>query len=73
MLTTTQAATALGITERRVRQLIREGKLTAQRHGRDWVIDPRALARATQRPTVGYPKGRPRGRRLIEFLPDVVC
>ncbi len=60
MLTTTQAAARLGISERRVRQLIREGKLTAQRHGRDWVIDPHALPRAAARPGVGYPKGRPR-------------
>ncbi len=60
MLTTAHAAAALGISERRVRQLIREGKLTAQRHGRDWMIDARALPRAEARPSVGYPKGRPR-------------
>ncbi len=60
MLTTTDAAARLGISERRVRQLIASGALTAQRHGRDWVIDPRALPRAEARPHVGYPKGRPR-------------
>ncbi len=60
MLTTTEAAAALGLQPSRVRQLIREGKLTAQRHGRDWSIDPRALARARQRPGRGWPKGKAR-------------
>jgi excisionase family DNA binding protein len=48
MLTTAQAADALGVTAARVRQLIRAGKLPAHRQGRDWAIDPRALARGTR-------------------------
>ena len=37
-LTTTDAATALGITPGRVRQLIRAGQLPAVKAGRDWLI-----------------------------------
>lgn len=55
MLTTAQAAEALGVTSSRVRQLIRAGKLTAHRQGRDWAIDPRSLARVRQRPGRGRP------------------
>lgn len=59
MLTTAQAADALGVTAARVRQLIRAGKLPAHRQGRDWAIDPRALARVRVRPGPGRPP-RPR-------------
>lgn len=54
-LTTTQAAARLGVTPARVRQLIRAGRLTAKRHGTDWVIDERALARVAVR-KVGRPR-----------------
>lgn len=60
LLTTKEAAARLGVKASRVRQLIAAGQLTAQRIGRDWAIDERALPRAAQRPGRGYPKGRPR-------------
>ncbi len=43
MLTTTQVAERLGITPSRVRQIIREGRLVATKHGRDWEVDPESL------------------------------
>jgi excisionase family DNA binding protein len=56
LLTTKEAAERLGVSERRVRGLIAEGKLAAQRVGRDYAIEERALASAT---VYGQP-GRPR-------------
>lgn len=43
LLTTTQAAELLGISDRRIRALIKEGKLVAQKLGRDFAIEKRAL------------------------------
>lgn len=59
LLTTTQAATRLGISRQRVRQLIALGQLPAHRFGRDWLLEPQAVAQFQPRP-VGYPKGRAR-------------
>jgi excisionase family DNA binding protein len=39
LLNTSQAAEALGVSERRVRALIAEGKLEAQKVGRDYAIE----------------------------------
>jgi len=57
MLTTAQAAAALGISQRRVQELVKAGRLPAQRIGRDWLIAPADLDRVRQRPT-GYPPGQ---------------
>ncbi len=38
LLTAKQAAQILGVDDSRVRVLIREGRLPAQKVGRDWVI-----------------------------------
>jgi excisionase family DNA binding protein len=38
LLTAKQAAKILGVDDSRVRVLIREGRLPAQKVGRDWVI-----------------------------------
>lgn len=55
MLTTADAAAALGVSAVRVRQLIAAGRLRAERLGRDWLIDEAALeAVRVRRP------GRPR-------------
>ena len=43
LLTARAAAAALGVTERRVRALIKAGALPATRLGRDWVIRPEDL------------------------------
>lgn len=43
MLTTKQAAAALGVTVRRVQAMIKAGRLAATKAGRDWLIEPDAL------------------------------
>ncbi len=43
LMTTTEAAEALGVSVRRVRQLIDEEKLPARQVGRDYVIEAGAL------------------------------
>jgi excisionase family DNA binding protein len=55
LLNTTEAAEKLGVSVRRVRQLITEGKLTAHNLGRDYAIEESALAQVK---TYGKP-GRP--------------
>lgn len=55
LINTTEAADALGVSVRRVRQLIAEGKLAAQNLGRDYAIEQSALGSVK---TYGKP-GRP--------------
>jgi excisionase family DNA binding protein len=43
LLTTSEAAQKLGISERRVRQLINEGKLKAHKLGRDYAVEESAI------------------------------
>jgi excisionase family DNA binding protein len=43
LMNTTEAAEALGVSVRRVRQLITEGKLAAKNLGRDYAIEASAL------------------------------
>jgi excisionase family DNA binding protein len=54
LLSTREAAARLGISADRVRQLIRAGRLPAQRLGRDWYIQPADLALVAVR-TPGRP------------------
>lgn len=49
LLTTKQAAERLGVTTRRVRQLIEEKRLKAVKVGRDWAIPAAELARHAKR------------------------
>lgn len=58
-ITSKVAAARLGVSPRRVRALIKDGRLPAQRIGRDWLIEEGDLERVRERPT-GYPKGRKR-------------
>lgn len=55
LLTTSQAATRLGVTPCRVRQLITEGRLPATKRGWRWVIREDDLELVKERPT-GRPK-----------------
>jgi excisionase family DNA binding protein len=47
--TTTTAAAELGVTPGRVRAMITAGRLKAIRAGRDWLIEPKALAAVRER------------------------
>ncbi len=55
LLTTAEVADRLGITVGRVQQLIWEGKLPAERMGRDYLIKESDLALVTDRPGRGRP------------------
>lgn len=59
LLTTAQAATVLGLSRRRVAQLIERGLLPAQKYGRDYLIRREDLARVQQRPGPGRPRKTP--------------
>ena len=65
MMSAKQAAAELGISQRRVLQLIRAGRLPAQRVGWGWVIMSKDLEKVRYRP-VGWPKGKPRKRRFVQ-------
>jgi len=58
-LTTHGAAKELGISVRRVQQLIGDGRLPTVRAGRVHLIRPQDLDAVRDRPN-GYPAGRPR-------------
>lgn len=55
LLNTTEVAEKLGVSVRRVRQLISEGKISAHNLGRDYAIEENALVKVK---TYGKP-GRP--------------
>jgi excisionase family DNA binding protein len=61
-MTTAEAAEALGIHRSRVLHLIREGRLPAVKHGRDWWIEPEAIAAfAAQDRKPGRPRKAEKG------------
>jgi excisionase family DNA binding protein len=49
LLTTKQAAKALGVNDSRVRQLILAGRLPALKMGRDWIIKEKDLKKVADR------------------------
>jgi excisionase family DNA binding protein len=55
MLTTSEVADKLGVTVQRVHQLINEGRLPAQKVGRDYIINDDDLKLVENRPKVGRP------------------
>lgn len=57
-MTTTEAAEALGITRSLVLRFIRQKRLAAERHGRDWWITSKEIERFRGIPR--KPTGRPR-------------
>lgn len=58
-LTVAEAARQLGLSERRVLQLIDSGALPTGRFGRSYAIAPAALERVRHRPPRGRPRKRP--------------
>lgn len=57
-----QAADALGVTDRRVRQLIANGQVRARRVGSQWLVDGASLPSAPRR---GRPLSSANARRLL--------
>lgn len=57
LLSTKEVAAKLGVTPIRVRQLIQQGRLAAQRIGRDYAIEEKALDKIAPRP-LGRPKAK---------------
>lgn len=58
LLTTAEAAAKLGVSPRRVRKMITDGRLPAKKVGRDYVIDPRGLKAVEDRKTGRPAKGK---------------
>ena len=55
LLSTKEAAASLGVSARRIRAMIAEGKLTAQKVGRDYAIEETALKSVTVYGKAGRP------------------
>lgn len=55
LITTAEAAERLGVTDRRVRQMIEDGILKGEKVGRDYLIDEDSLEAAKERPKPGRP------------------
>lgn len=55
IMSTAQAAQALGVGQQRVREFIRDGLLPAQRLGREWLIKESDLKRVRNRRKPGRP------------------
>jgi excisionase family DNA binding protein len=55
LFTTTEAASELGVTSARVRQMILKGELAAEKFGRDLMITADAVTKAKKRKTTPGP------------------
>lgn len=55
VLSVSEAAPKLGISDRRVRQMLERGELEGQRVGRSWIIDYQSIDDVRRRPEVGRP------------------
>jgi excisionase family DNA binding protein len=64
LLSTQQAADKLRISQPRIYQLISEGRLPAQKVGRDYVINEDDLKLVEDRPKVGRPPKSKGGKTL---------
>ena len=67
LLNTTEAAEKLGVSVRRVRQLISEGKISAHNLGRDYAIEESALVQVK---TYGK-AGRPSKAQIEKATPNL--
>ncbi|MGB8509171.1 MAG: helix-turn-helix domain-containing protein [Pyrinomonadaceae bacterium] len=61
-LTTNEAAAALGVTPPRIRQLVKEGLLVAEKFGRDLAISAAAVEEARNRKTQPGPAAKPKAK-----------
>ena len=60
--TTDEAAAALGVTSTRIRQMVLDGSIAAEKHGRDLLILPEAIEQAKLRKDEAWPSGLDRKR-----------
>jgi excisionase family DNA binding protein len=58
LLTAAEAAEHIGVTPQQVRTLIRQGKLIAEKHGRDWYVREADVLKFER-----MPAGRPQGAK----------
>lgn len=63
MKTTKEAAEILGLTEARITQLIKAGKLRAVKFGSNWAIDDQSIF---ERKETDHPKGRPAKKKALK-------
>ena len=61
LLTTAEAADRLGLTMRAVQKMIEAGRLEARKVGRDYLIDPAALANISRQAAGRPPKSSKKG------------
>jgi excisionase family DNA binding protein len=61
LLTTAEAADRLGLTMRAVQKMIEAGRLVARKVGRDYLIDPAALANIPKQAAGRPPKAAKKG------------
>ncbi|MEK7410000.1 MAG: helix-turn-helix domain-containing protein, partial [Actinomycetota bacterium] len=69
VLSVSEAAPRLGISDRRVRQMLERGEMKGQRVGRSWVIDSKVIERVRRRPEVGR-RWRPEAAWALLQLAD---
>jgi excisionase family DNA binding protein len=62
LLTTAETAQALGITASQVSLLIRQGKLPAEKHGRDWLVKESDLKNFERTPVGRSPSKKSGGK-----------
>jgi excisionase family DNA binding protein len=66
LYTTTQAASELGVTPGRVRQMVIDGEIAAQKFGRDLMISASAIMAAKKRKTTPGPAPKMRTKPLAK-------
>lgn len=55
VLSVSEAAPKLGVSDRRVRQMLERGDMEGQRVGRSWIIVPKGIENVRNRPKAGRP------------------
>lgn len=66
LITTAEAAERLGVTDRRVRQMIEDGLLKGEKVGRDYLIEEDSLEAAKKRPKPGRPAKKATDKQTVK-------
>ena len=67
ILTTNQAASELGVSTIRIRQLIQNGLICAMKFGNTWIIDKERFDEAKRNPPRGWPSKRKKRNNHSRF------